>query len=202
MTARACAPEPPCDCWMVTRCSRLALPVPGEGGVEILIQLARRVVRDVQQLTAPDARLTALSAAAAAARRSAATEQQRTSQMIRHRIAKSVPASSQIRISQTLAPSPCSECQLHAKQNDVLRRRGPARSPSNIRPLVIQVVLEDRRRVPVDADGERLALWLAPAAAKSAAISSSSTSSCASTARRSEARPTCRRRIEAHCAGA
>ena len=50
MTARACLPEPPCDCWMVTSLPGLRLPLRGEGGVHVLVQLARRVVGDVEDL--------------------------------------------------------------------------------------------------------------------------------------------------------
>ena len=49
MTARACAPEPPCDCWIVDLLAGLRLPVLGERGVEVGVELARRVVRDVEQ---------------------------------------------------------------------------------------------------------------------------------------------------------
>ena len=49
MTARACLPEPPCDCLIDDVLARLGLPVLGEGGVEVLIELARRIVGDVEQ---------------------------------------------------------------------------------------------------------------------------------------------------------
>ena len=49
MTERACLPEPPCDCLTVDVLAGLLLPVLGERGVEVLVQLARRVVRDVEQ---------------------------------------------------------------------------------------------------------------------------------------------------------
>ncbi len=49
MTVRACLPEPPCDCLMVTFSPVFACQCFGEGGVEVLVQLARRVVGDVEQ---------------------------------------------------------------------------------------------------------------------------------------------------------
>ena len=63
MTERACLPEPPCDCLMVTSWPVLRLPVLGEGRVEVLVELARRVVGDVEQrdvvwATAPRSRHT------------------------------------------------------------------------------------------------------------------------------------------------
>ena len=45
MTARACLPEPPCDCFTAT----FGLPVFGEGGVEFDVELARRIVGDIEQ---------------------------------------------------------------------------------------------------------------------------------------------------------
>ena len=48
ITERACLPEPPCDC-LISTFSGLLLPVLGEGRVEVLVQLARRIVRHVQQ---------------------------------------------------------------------------------------------------------------------------------------------------------
>ena len=49
MTARACLPDPPCDCLIdsVLVAGRF-LPVLDEGGVEITIQSARRIVGDVE----------------------------------------------------------------------------------------------------------------------------------------------------------
>ena len=49
MTVRACLPEPPCDMRMVTFSPVLLRPLLGERLVELLIQLARRIVRDVEQ---------------------------------------------------------------------------------------------------------------------------------------------------------
>ena len=49
MTARACLPEPPCDWLIVTRLAGACLPGLRERRVDVLIELACRVVRDVQQ---------------------------------------------------------------------------------------------------------------------------------------------------------
>ena len=48
MTARACLPEPPCDCWMVTVSPVSAFHLRGEGLVEILVELARRIIGNVE----------------------------------------------------------------------------------------------------------------------------------------------------------
>ena len=50
MTARACVPEPPCDWRMVRSVPVCALYFGGEGGVDGAVELARRIVRDVQEL--------------------------------------------------------------------------------------------------------------------------------------------------------
>ena len=50
MTARAWLPEPPCDCLIVSSTARLLLVLRDERLVQVAPQLARRVVRDVQQL--------------------------------------------------------------------------------------------------------------------------------------------------------
>ena len=49
ITARACLAAPPCDCLIATSFAGLAFPVFGEGRVELLVELTRRVIRDVEQ---------------------------------------------------------------------------------------------------------------------------------------------------------
>ncbi len=48
MTARACLPEPPCDVLDGHRLAGVGLPLGGEGLVEILVELAGRVIGDVE----------------------------------------------------------------------------------------------------------------------------------------------------------
>ena len=49
ITARACVPEPPCDGLNLDGFAGLGLPVGGEGRVDRLVELARRIVGDVEQ---------------------------------------------------------------------------------------------------------------------------------------------------------
>ena len=49
MTERACLPEPPCDCFYRDRVAGLGLPVGGERGVVLMVELARRVVGDIEE---------------------------------------------------------------------------------------------------------------------------------------------------------
>ena len=56
MTARACVPEPPCDCLMVRSVPVLALYCADERGVDGAVELARRIVGDVQELERRGAR--------------------------------------------------------------------------------------------------------------------------------------------------
>ena len=49
MTDAACLPEPPCDVLTTTLSPRLLLPVAREGRVVFLVELACRVVGDVEQ---------------------------------------------------------------------------------------------------------------------------------------------------------
>ena len=68
MTARACAPEPPCDCWIVTAWPVFAFQYLTNAALNSDVQLARRVVRHVEQ------RLGAGAAAAVAARAASARD--------------------------------------------------------------------------------------------------------------------------------
>ena len=50
MTARACFPEPPCDCFTTTSWPVFAFHLRGERGVDLVVQLAGRIVGDVEEL--------------------------------------------------------------------------------------------------------------------------------------------------------
>ena len=50
ITARACLPEPPCDCLIVTVSPVFAFQYLAKAVLIVLVELARRVVGDVEQL--------------------------------------------------------------------------------------------------------------------------------------------------------
>ena len=49
MTERACLPEPPCDCLIVTSSPVFAFQYLAKAVLYVLIELARRIVGDVEQ---------------------------------------------------------------------------------------------------------------------------------------------------------
>ena len=49
MTARACLPEPPCDCWMVTVSPVSAFHLAAKAALNCLVELAGRIIGNVEE---------------------------------------------------------------------------------------------------------------------------------------------------------